>query len=163
MYTRLTSIAVIILFSTGISFGQSADEALRYSSLRFGGTARGMGVAGAFGAIGADYSSVISNPAGLGLLRKTELMFTLQLQQVKFDSEYDGNRTSDDRFNFSLANIGIMIPVKLNKSDSDWKFVNLGIGYNRLANFHTNRFYQNPSGNNSILSGLAAELNGIPK
>jgi len=36
--------------------GQNEEDALRYSYLQFGGTARYIGVGGAFGALGADLS-----------------------------------------------------------------------------------------------------------
>src|ERR1051325_78109 len=94
-------IVAVVLESCSVILAQSAGEAVRYSELRFGGTARGMGVAGALGAIGADYSSIINNPGGLGLFRQSEVMFSFRLDQMKTDSYYGGNHTYDDRFNWS--------------------------------------------------------------
>src|SRR6187200_632847 len=99
-------VACCLLFAAS-AFAQSADEALRYSELRFGGSARGMGVAGAFGAIGADFSSVINNPAGLALYQKNELMFTFRFEPTKNESFYDGGTATDNRFNFNLGNLGM--------------------------------------------------------
>lgn len=151
--------AVAMAVTCGFSFAQSADEALRYSELRFGGTARGMGVAGAFGAIGADYSSAISNPGGLALFRKSEAMFSLNLDQIKNNSSYEDSRAYDDRFNFSMPNLGVVFSRKI-KNDNHWNFVNFGLGYNRLANFHANSFYKSNATDNSLLKGYANELTG---
>lgn len=142
------------------AFAQSAEEALRYSELRFGGSSRGMAVAGAMGAIGADYSSVINNPAGLALFRKTEMMFTFRFENLKTESEYESSFTSDNRFNFNVGNIGAVFNLK--KKPGNWKDINFGIGYNRLANYHANRYYRSSSTDNSVLESYADELAGTP-
>jgi long-subunit fatty acid transport protein len=53
-------------------FSQSEFDALRYSTLGSGGTARTMGMAGSFSAIGADASAVMTNPAGIATFRRSE-------------------------------------------------------------------------------------------
>ncbi len=138
---------------------QTADEALRYSQIRFGGTARGMGVAGAFGAIGADFSSILANPGGLALYRKSELTFSLAFEQINTESSYDGSRSEDGRFNVNVPNMSFVFAGK-KKNSSNWKFINFGLGYNRLANFNSDSYYRSASTGNSILHGYADELTG---
>lgn len=152
---------VCFLLFARLIFAQSAEEALRYSTLRFGGTARGLAAGGAFGAIGADYTSVISNPAGLALFRKPELMFTMQLEHIKTDSRYENYFTSDDRFNFNIGNFGAAVPIRRKKEDK-FKSINFGFGYNRLANFYSDRYYHSGKTDNSVLQSYANELNGVP-
>ena len=53
------------LIITSVCFAQNEEDALRYSNLHFGGTARYIGVSGAFGALGADISVLSVNPAGM--------------------------------------------------------------------------------------------------
>ena len=55
---------------------QNEVDAARYSSFTSGGTARSLGMAGAFSAVGADLSSTWLNPAGLALYRRSEIAFT---------------------------------------------------------------------------------------
>jgi len=157
---RIQFLGIVVLIS-GVIKAQSADEAVRYSELRFGGTARGMGIAGAFGAIGADYTSIITNPGGLGLFRKSEGMFSIRLDQIITDSRYDGYGSNDDRFNFNIPNLGVVFTGKL-KKDNKWKFANFGLGYNRLANFNANSYYRSSATRNSILKSYAYELKGTP-
>jgi hypothetical protein len=59
----------------GVVFSVSAQnefDALRYSTIGSGGTARTMGMAGSFSAIGADASAVMTNPAGIAAFRRSE-------------------------------------------------------------------------------------------
>ena len=49
------------------AFGQNEEDALRYSDILPGGTARSWALGGAFGAVGGDAASATTNPAGFGL------------------------------------------------------------------------------------------------
>ena len=148
-----------------LGYSQSADEAVRYSQRSISGTARGMGVGGAFGAIGADFTSIVSNPAGLGLFRKSEIMFTPAFVQTETQSNYLNNSFEDEKFNFNLGNIGGVISKvyedsRGNRNMGKWVAANFAFGYNRLANYHSNRFYSASNTSNSVLKSYAKELSG---
>ena len=49
------------------SYAQSAIDAYRFSQPDLRGTARFMGMGGAFGALGGDLSTLSQNPAGIGV------------------------------------------------------------------------------------------------
>ncbi|MGL4598715.1 MAG: hypothetical protein ACRCYO_14455, partial [Bacteroidia bacterium] len=68
--------AVVGLLSCTLLQAQNETDALRYSRLGFGGTARSTAMGGAFGALGGDMSVICVNPAGLAIYRKNELTFT---------------------------------------------------------------------------------------
>ena len=164
---RCLSLGFLVVLGSFTVIGQSADEAIRYSQLSIAGTARGMGVAGAFGAIGADFTSIISNPAGLAMFRRSELMLTPGLMQIKTKSDYLSNRSEDEKFNFNLGNIGGVVSMvyedsRGNRSKGKWVAANFGFGYNRMANFHSNKFYSAANTTNSVLTGYKNELNGTP-
>ena len=53
-------------------FAQSAIDAYRFSQPDLRGTARFMGMGGAFGALGGDLSTLSQNPAGIGVYRSNE-------------------------------------------------------------------------------------------
>src|SRR5690606_9243644 len=91
---------------TTASHAQTASDALRYSLLEPGGTARTIGVGGAIGAMGADFATVGTNPAGLGAYRRSEMVFTpgLYISRVEttlLDSDQTVPR-SQDRSNIHL-------------------------------------------------------------
>ena len=65
----MKTIAILIvgiLFQVSV-FAQNEMDALRYSQIIPGGTARFASMGGAFGALGGDFSSLGINPAGAGI------------------------------------------------------------------------------------------------
>ncbi|MEO0874492.1 MAG: hydrocarbon degradation protein, partial [Bacteroidota bacterium] len=64
-------ISLALIFSLSIN-AQNFSDALRYSNFDPIGTARFMGTGSALGPLGADFSVMSTNPAGLGWLRKSE-------------------------------------------------------------------------------------------
>ena len=63
-------IFVILIITTGIK-AQNVDDALRYSQIFYGGSARFNSMGGAFTALGGDISTLNQNPAGLGVFRSS--------------------------------------------------------------------------------------------
>ena len=54
---------ICLLVFAGNLWSQSIDDAYRYSRSELNGTARYIGMSGAFGALGGDISAISSNPA----------------------------------------------------------------------------------------------------
>jgi hypothetical protein len=136
---KLLSIT-ILSFLTSILIGQTETDVYRYSSTHFGGTARYNGMAGAFGAVGADFSVVGTNPAGMGRYRESDFSFTPSLNLSSTSTLHNGNETFDSKENFNINNIGIVGVSKANpESPTLWRAVQFGFGYNKLKNFH-NRY-----------------------
>ena len=111
-----------------------ATDALRYSQLEVGGTARTIGVGGALGALGADYSVLSTNPAGLANFRTSELVLTpsVHIASTKAtltNGDNDEVKETNSRFNFN--NIGFVFHSQPRKDK--WSTFNWGIGFNRLA------------------------------
>ncbi len=127
-------------------------DALRYSYLQQGGTARFLGAGGAFGALGADFGALSQNPAGLALFRSDELMITPALKFSNTTTTYPGNAGFDEsKSNFHLDNAGIVFNT--NPIGGKWTTFNVGIGFNRLNNFHQS-FYSESDGSGSIMNDL---------
>ena len=141
----MNKIKIILLasFLSTLAFSQTAEDALRFSLLPGGGTARTLGVGGAIGALGADYSVASINPAGMARYRRSELVFTPSLYLAKAESELEGvpegaNTENKTRFNFN--NIGIVLSNQ--PRGFKWKTSNFGIGFNRLANYNQEIFFE---------------------
>lgn len=144
------NIILVFVFAALTSFSQYADDALRFSQIYRQGTARSLAVGGAFGALGADFSTASSNPAGMGLYRKGEWSITPEVFSRKVSSVYNGNIAEDSRTIFDLSNMGYVIVKPLN-SGKGWKFFQFGIGMNRMNNFNTSRYMQGSNAENSKL------------
>ncbi len=135
------------LFVVSFLNAQNINDALRYSFLELGGgTARTIGLGGSMGALGADYSTLSTNPAGLGAYRSSEFVITPAFQVKRTQSILAGagnSSNSENANDFSLSNVGIVFasqPVA-----SKWKTMNFGIGMNKLANFSQEFTYDGTS------------------
>ncbi len=153
--------SILIIFGVlpTLIMGQNEEDVYRYSQLQFGGSARSQGVAGAFGAIGADFSVLSTNPAGMGRYRESDFSFTPTINFSSNQTDFKGNVSNDSKQNFNFNNIGIVAVTKANaESPSLWRAVQFGFGYNRLANFN-NRYTIEGVSNNSLSKVLA--VNGF--
>ncbi len=142
----------LAIISTYSINAQNGTDALRYSLLQQNGsTGRTMGVAGAAGALGADFSSLNGNPAGLAAFRTSEFMFTLGYYSSKVSSklEGEGNLAQNERnAKFNLNNIGQVFSGHPDKAN--WTTSNFAIGLNRLANFNSSFYYEGKSAGSII-------------
>ncbi|MDX9909041.1 MAG: hydrocarbon degradation protein, partial [Mariniphaga sp.] len=81
-----------LFFAVSISSqAQDLADVLRFSNFKVQGTARAGGMGNAFGALGGDFTSVSINPAGMGLYRSSELVFTPSFGHNSIESTYRNN------------------------------------------------------------------------
>ena len=158
------SIALLILtvFSMG-TMAQSEVDALRYSRLNYAGTARFVALGGAFGALGADFTTLSHNPAGIGLYKSSEISITPSFYIGKTEATYNGNFRDDSRYNFNLGNVGIVMassPVSRNPQ-SLWKNVQFGFGINRMANFNNRIMIEGANTTSSYLTPYLDNAQGV--
>ena len=127
---------IFIVFTIQIQ-AQTAADALRYSLLEVGGTARTVGVGGGIGALGADYSVLSTNPAGLAAFRTNEFVFTPSVYSAKtsslLENDSDNSANVETSTKFNLNNIGMILNNR--PKGRKWTTFNFGIGFNRLATF----------------------------
>ena len=148
-----------ILLSTGV-FAQNLVDALRYSDYKIKGTARSAAMGNAFGALGGDFTSLSINPAGLGLYRSGEFVFTPNVNKTNTDGLYLGNTASDSKYNFSLDNIGYVATFQPNNNgESSLVSYSFGVGFNRLNNYSMNMLVAGSNAQNSILTEFTNYVN----
>lgn len=116
------------------------------------GTARSMGMAGAFTSLGADMSSMTLNPAGLGMYRHSEVSVTPLVSAQRASNSAQAN-ASNSNTRFSLGNLGFVLNAY--EGTGTVLSVNIGFGYNRLADYNYDySFWQGDNG--STLGGVLA-------
>ena len=145
---RLGIVVGLFLLSFMVN-AQYADDALRFSQVYYQGTARSMALAGSMGAIGADFLSASTNPAGMGLYRSGVYSISPEVSTTMASSVYNGDLSNDSRTIFDLSNLGYVIVKPL--SANGWKFFQFGFGMNRLNNFNSS---VNMQGKNTLDSKL---------
>ena len=86
-YTLIISMGLLCTFC---ATAQNDIDAMRYSQLTFGGTARFASMAGSMGALGGDFSTLSFNPAGIAIFKKTELTISPSIFSQTTSSTYNG-------------------------------------------------------------------------
>ena len=124
------------MFSCAYSFGQGEIDAFRFSKNDLTGTARGIAMGGAFGALGGDITGVSINPAGIGVYRTSELSATLSLSSSNIETNWQNSINKQDKISFNVDNINYVgyYPT----GNENVQSVNFGFSFNRLKNFNRN-------------------------
>ncbi|MBD5355494.1 MAG: hypothetical protein HDR88_00570 [Bacteroides sp.] len=140
------------------AFGQSAIDGYRISQPDMKGTARFMGMAGAFGALGGDLSTLSQNPAGIGVYRSGDLGFTLNLDCQSSSSEAQGMKYDMTQTKFLLNNIGAVVTMRL--PSVTFPNLNFGFTYNKGASFNRQYGGKISQLSNSMSNYIAGIANG---
>lgn len=155
---RLSFVIAIILSVSATTIAQNVDDALRYSQLFYGGTARFMGMGGAFTSIGGDISTLSQNPAGLGVFRSSEITLTPQLSNIMTDAGFYG-KTTDNLYDFHLNQAGIV--SNLISNESGLISLNIGYSFNKTNNLSQTIRIQGNNSNSSMADYWAESNDGI--
>jgi hypothetical protein len=128
-------------------------------------------MAGAFSAVGADFSATSLNPAGLGLYRKSDFMFTPGLRLVHNQSQYLGNSNDINYSRFGFSNVGYVYTDRIAKwnretrtrdeAEKGLKSYSFSLGFNQLGQFGRNTKVSGYNRNSSITDYFAAQANGL--
>jgi len=136
---RKIFMAMAVLFNCTLIMAQTEFDALRYVQPDINGTARYMGMAGAFGALGSDASAIKDNPAGLGIYRHSEVVATANLLMQSTTAEWNMATGKDKLFKPGLNNFSAIYTLLLKKGEEETKGflnANFSLSYNRLKNFN---------------------------
>ena len=115
--------------------GMMSNDMYALSQVNFGfGTARSMAMAGAFTSLGGDLSSMGINPAGLAMFRHNEISISPMMgSQNSTNSAQDWGDNQQSRF--AISNFSTTFKL-YEGSSSNLVSLNVGLGYNRVADFN---------------------------
>lgn len=152
-----TRLILILIFSLAVLsiYPQTSEDALRYSRTSLSGSARFMGMGGAYSSIGADFSALSINPGGLGMFRMSEFTLTPQIIFSETEATYFNELRDDSKYNLNLGNIGYVYsaPLSGKGKDAGWQRIQFAFGLNRINNFNNRIFIQGFNNNSSLLTG----------
>ena len=109
------------------------------------GTARYVGMGGAMEALGADISTISSNPAGIGLFRRSAVSASFGLKMQGGNQSFDGQSKTTASFD----QIGFVISTQTRRNS----FLNFSFNFHKGKNFN-----QILSASNRIISGSSQDL-----
>lgn len=155
------SIVLKIIILLGLAFNlnsQNIDDALRYSNLIPGGTARVMGAGSSFGAMGGDFGSMGMNIAGLAEYRSSEIAFSFSFNNANTITSLNGSSIGNPESGneFIIENLGVVFhnePIA-----SNFRTSNFSIGIQQYSNFNQ-VFRFNTTSNGSIVQRFEAQGN----
>ncbi|MFH1118993.1 MAG: hypothetical protein V1775_04165 [Bacteroidota bacterium] len=133
---------------------QNEVDALRYSRLNNSGTARFVAMGGAFGALGADFTSLSYNPAGIGLYKSSEISITPSLAIGRTEATFNGTFRDDSKYTVNLGSFGIVMATNISARNQQtmWKDVQFGFGINRMANYNSHILIEGTNDESSYLT-----------
>lgn len=147
-------IAAIIFILPQLAVSQTLADAYLISNQRINGTARAGAMGNAFGALGGDVTSLSINPAGIGIYRTGEFVFTPLIQSNNSELTFNGQSFTDSKFQVKINNFGLTGLVKINEGNSGIVSFNYGFGYNNVLDFNQNFYGMNGQSPNSFLDGI---------
>lgn len=130
---RIAVLAFALCAFFGTKAQVSPDYPLLFSQYGINGTANYISRGGAIGAVGGDIMASHYNPAGLGVYKKSEITFSSGLNFNYTSAKLDGLSYDDNRTSYNYGNFGMVLAVR--NSDHGLKYVQIGVGLNRLKNF----------------------------
>jgi hypothetical protein len=116
-------------------YAQGEMDAYKLSESGLSGTARYLGMGGAFGALGGDVTVMTANPAGLSIYRSSEVVTTLSLNMINTNTNWNGSKYDASRTKFNFDNIAYVAYFPTG-GDNGIKGWNIGVAYNRLKTFN---------------------------
>ncbi len=166
-FTTIICRIVVLILLTSTAQAQDFSVLEYLSQEQTTATARSMGLAGAFGAVGSDFSNAINNPAGVAFFRKKELTLGLSYLEEKNLSTYFDQKNTERSQQGALANIGFDYSRLMTEWKNDSLVVkrkglvgwSLAIGMNTMANYKGDDQFKALNPNHSIVSSFVEQAN----
>lgn len=145
------------------AMAQDYTYAERFSRVDPMGSARSQAMGGAFGALGADFTSSVLNPAGFGIYRASEMGMTLGVNTRNISTNIpllggrtlDGTESKDTHLNF--LQIGAALNSSTIRQESGIVGHTFAVTYNKLADYDAMYDVTNPHSHSSLLDYFLAD------
>lgn len=154
---KISTISIILVFSFcfQFSFSQNFNDALLLSEPGLYNGARALSMGNSFTSLSNDFSGVLFNPAGLGLIKKSQLSLAMNLNSFSNQTTFFNTANGINKNQVSFNQFGLVYPMPTAKGS--WVFA---LGYNNTKDFNrTMDFTGFNSGNNSMIQALTGDYN----
>ncbi len=158
MKSRILSAIGIAALATAGAAAQSAVDTYTLSPVQLRGTARFVGMGGAFTSLGGDISCMTQNPAGLGIYRSSDMGLTFSISPRSYSAETSTRIDKNSETRAYFDNFGYVGVANLSGT---LRAIQWGVSYNRLASFdRLSTSYNNPTAS-SLSNYVASYTNGV--
>lgn len=145
--------SLVLMSISAAFFAQAQDisvirnSAELYSNSPNVGSSKFNAMAGSNGALGGDATSLLTNPAGLGVAISGDASVTLSVNSNKNTSSLAGSSVNYTVNKTDIGNAGGVIAIPL-MSKTGWKFINIGVNY---SNQSIDNYVESPGNANIII------------
>jgi hypothetical protein len=147
----MKKLQLIILFfaSCGILSAQSVENIMDLTTPQVHGTARFVGLGGAFSALGNDLSAIHANPAGIGVFRRNHFGLSLGIDVHNTNATY-GQTNFDIGSELLFENVGFV--RRFSPSTNSKNSYAIGMTYTKKADFYQTLSTENVNRGGDILA-----------
>ena len=148
-------LGISVMFFSSNALAQNEVDALRYSTMFHGGTARFIGMGGAFTALGSDISSANQNPAGLGLYRSSDINLTTTFDNTTSTAKFLGQSKVDHTYDLQASSMGVVFSMPNSKNYETGKGqlnTVVGVTFSQVNSYNSNVYAEGRNETHSFLS-----------
>jgi hypothetical protein len=159
----MTKRVCILIFSLAFhltGFAQNENDLFRYSKNYLNGSARYEGMAGSFGALGADVSAYQNNPAGYGRFSHSTLGIGVYGGSQITQSTFNNQRESTSKGQIAPGTIGVLFCKDVSRKGNGFLFHQIGFGYQQIDQFARKMNYGGQQFS-SIIDGFVDAAQGL--
>jgi hypothetical protein len=135
------------------------DNALLFSRVRPGGSARIQALGGAQVSLGGDFSSALSNPAGLGMYNRSEFTFSAATTFQNVSSDYLSVTTKDSKSGINIPGLSLVYHHDTGK-EKGFLGGSFAVTLSRINDFNYNFNYKGTNNQNSIVDYFIGDAYG---
>ncbi|MBO4730619.1 MAG: hypothetical protein J5593_04020 [Bacteroidaceae bacterium] len=119
-----------LVLAPALTFAQDLYQVAELSATDLNGTARYVGMGGAMSSLGGDLSVMSSNPAAIGLYRRSDVAATASLVTMPGSHKFDGDKPTY----VSFDQIGFVCSIP--SGGNSLRYINFGVNYHKHHDFN---------------------------
>lgn len=155
-FSKISLGVILMFFCTSVWAQGFVENALLFSRTKPGGSARIQAMGGAQIALGGDYSSGLSNPAGLGMYNRSEITFSPGLNFYNTSSLHNGTKKNDSKTTLTIPGISFVHHFTPKSENFRGSF---GVSLTRINDFNRAFSYNGEDSNTSIIDFFLEDAN----
>jgi hypothetical protein len=152
---QLNFLFILLAFSIKSLLAQNFNDALLLSEPGLNSGVRALSMGNSFTSLSNDFLGVLFNPAGIGLIKNTELSLGMGFNSFGNTTTFFNNESDASKGSVNFNQFGLIFPLPT--IQGSWVF---GIGYNLVKDFNRTMEFDgfNPN-NNSMIQNLTGDYN----
>jgi len=156
-YLLILNIVLVFSLYSQFGFSQNYNDALLLSEPGLYTGARALSMGNSFTSLSNDFSGVLFNPAGIGLIKKAALTGGMGFNSFNNNTTFFNTASNANKTSVNFNQFGLVYPLSTIRGS--WVFA---VGYNRTKDFNKTLEFDGYNGdNNSMIQYLTGDYNEV--